>query len=227
MAAPLQADRRGQTRDARADDKDPLRHMMKLARPMPGRRPRQRSNTSRVLVAVATTAPLASVTTPSVKPTRAPDLTTVPVAVSSPLREPHRLEVVDLDLDRGVALALRQCAVQRASGDRVQQRADQAAVDGADRVVRGFVGPAGEYHLAGFGGRPGRTPSVRRSGVGARMPSIIALQVVDAGHRQPARGRRRRVVPVDDLRAAFAPALLGGGSVSSAVTGSPCVRCGR
>jgi hypothetical protein len=36
-------------------------------------------------VAVATSEPLASVTVPSVKPTREPDLTTVPVAVSGPL----------------------------------------------------------------------------------------------------------------------------------------------
>jgi hypothetical protein len=45
----------------------------------------QRSKTSSVLEAVATVAPEASVTTPSVNPTRVPDLTTVPVAVSRPL----------------------------------------------------------------------------------------------------------------------------------------------
>jgi dihydrofolate reductase len=45
----------------------------------------QMSKTSRVLEAVATTSPRASATTPSVNPTRDPDLTTVPVAVSSPL----------------------------------------------------------------------------------------------------------------------------------------------
>jgi hypothetical protein len=38
-----------------------------------------------VLVAVATTDPESSVTTPSVKPTREPAFTTVPTAVSSPL----------------------------------------------------------------------------------------------------------------------------------------------
>ena len=38
-----------------------------------------------VLEAVATAVPKESVTTPSVKPTRAPALTTVPVAVSKPL----------------------------------------------------------------------------------------------------------------------------------------------
>jgi hypothetical protein len=43
------------------------------------------SKMMRVLDAVATTAPEASVTTPSVKPTREPALTTVPVAVSKPL----------------------------------------------------------------------------------------------------------------------------------------------
>ena len=44
-----------------------------------------RSKTSTVLDAVATSAPETSVTVPSVKATREPDLTTVPVAVSSPL----------------------------------------------------------------------------------------------------------------------------------------------
>jgi len=44
-----------------------------------------RSKTNNVLVAVATTAPDSSVTTPSVKPTREPAFTTVPVAVSTPL----------------------------------------------------------------------------------------------------------------------------------------------
>ena len=44
-----------------------------------------RSKTSSVLVAVATTAPDSSVTTPSVKPTREPAFTTVPTAVSVPL----------------------------------------------------------------------------------------------------------------------------------------------
>ena len=44
-----------------------------------------RSNTSRVLVAVATILPDPSVTTPSVKPTREPDFTTVPVAVNGPV----------------------------------------------------------------------------------------------------------------------------------------------
>ncbi len=63
----------------------------------------------------------------------------------------HRLEVVHLDLDRGVALALRQRAVQRAAGDRVEQGADQAAVDRADRVVRRLVGRAGEHDPARLG----------------------------------------------------------------------------
>ena len=45
----------------------------------------QRSKTSNVLEAVATVAFEASVTAPSVNPTRVPDLTTVPVAVSRPL----------------------------------------------------------------------------------------------------------------------------------------------
>ena len=44
-----------------------------------------RSKTSRVLVAVATTAPEASVTTPSVNATREPAFTTVPTAVRVPL----------------------------------------------------------------------------------------------------------------------------------------------
>jgi hypothetical protein len=49
------------------------------------RRNSQRSKTSNVLEAVATVAFEASVTAPSVNPTRVPDLTTVPVAVSRPL----------------------------------------------------------------------------------------------------------------------------------------------
>jgi hypothetical protein len=44
-----------------------------------------RSNTSRLLVAVATILPDPSVTTPSVKPTREPDFTTVSVAVNGPV----------------------------------------------------------------------------------------------------------------------------------------------
>ena len=44
-----------------------------------------RSKTASVLEAVATTAPEASATAPSVKAIREPTLTTVPVAVSSPL----------------------------------------------------------------------------------------------------------------------------------------------
>ena len=81
MAAALQRDSRREPRDARADHHDVFRHRTKLARRR--RSPGcdgwcQRSKTSRVLVAVASTAPSASVTTPSVKPTREPDLTTVP-----------------------------------------------------------------------------------------------------------------------------------------------------
>jgi hypothetical protein len=49
------------------------------------RRNSQRSKSSNVLEAVATVAFEASVTAPSVNPTRVPDLTTVPVAVSRPL----------------------------------------------------------------------------------------------------------------------------------------------
>jgi hypothetical protein len=62
-----------------------FRHRMKLTRPPRCGPVGQRSNTSRVLVAVATTAPSGSVTMASAKPTRDPDLTTVPVAVSNPL----------------------------------------------------------------------------------------------------------------------------------------------
>src|SRR5712672_1807261 len=62
--------------------------------------------------------------------------------------QPDRLEIVHLDLDRGVALALRQRAVDRACRDGVQQRTDEPAVDRADRVVCGFVGHTSEYDTA-------------------------------------------------------------------------------
>lgn len=83
MSTSLQRDRCRKARDTRTDyDELLLRHPSNVSRRMgiP-----YTSNTSSVLVAVATTAPPASVMMPSVKPTREPALTTVPVAVSSPL----------------------------------------------------------------------------------------------------------------------------------------------
>ncbi len=83
MATALQCDGRRETRNARTDDKEsaaapPVERSASASRAY-------RSNTNSVLVAVATTAPAASVTTPSAKPTRDPAFTTVPVAVSTPL----------------------------------------------------------------------------------------------------------------------------------------------
>ena len=83
VAAPLQSDGGRQARDACTDDEELLLcHPSKVAPRPTGL---YRSNTNSVLVAVATTAPPASVTTPSAKPTRDPAFTTVPVAVSRPL----------------------------------------------------------------------------------------------------------------------------------------------
>src|SRR5512132_546584 len=52
-----------------------------------------------------------------------------------PLVGAHRLEVADLDLDRSVAGAGRGACVDGATGGGIEQRAEQAAVDHADRVV--------------------------------------------------------------------------------------------
>ena len=72
----------------RRDPGDPPGHAVRLTLtnrlgyPQP---PYYRSKTSSVLLAVATSAPEPSVTVASVKPTREPAFTTVPVAVSRPL----------------------------------------------------------------------------------------------------------------------------------------------
>ena len=193
MAAALQCDGGRETRNARTDDKELLlRHPSNVA---PRSRGTYRSNTNSVLVAVATTAPAASVTTPSAKPTRDPAFTTVPVAVSSSAVQPHRLQVVHLDLHRGVALALRQRAVDRTTGHRVQQRADQTAVHGPDRVVRRFVGLTREDHPSRVGGDHLEAHAGPRSAAeavhrprwpaGSRRPAIVRpLAVLGPGSCQ-------------------------------------------
>ena len=82
VAAALQRHRRREARNARPDHQDLPRHPSNVSAAASAS---YRSKINSVLVAVATTAPLASVTTPSAKPTREPDFTTVPVAVSTPL----------------------------------------------------------------------------------------------------------------------------------------------
>ena len=167
-----------------------------------------RSKTSSVLLAVATSAPEPSVTIASVNPTREPALTTVPVAVSRPLSGAHRLEVADLDLDRGVALALRQRRVEGAARRRVEQRADQAAVHGADRVVDRLVRRAGEDGTADLG--LDQVELHRRRDRRRRQLALHhRLHVVDAGHRQPLQGARARVLPGDGAGALASSGQLG------------------
>ena len=79
------------------------------------------SKTSNVLDVVATRAPDASVTVPSVNAAREPDLTTVPVAVRTPLENADCFKEVHLHFERREAFSLRHRRVQRAPDCRVQQ----------------------------------------------------------------------------------------------------------
>jgi hypothetical protein len=108
-----------------------------------------RSMTSKVLDAVATSAPEASVTVPSVKATRDPDLTTAPVAVSTPLEGRTALRKFTListevkPLPFGSAL----CSAERTAVSRsVQTRPPQTA----PTALYALVGRTGEYSLAGL-----------------------------------------------------------------------------
>jgi hypothetical protein len=60
---------------------------------------------------------------------------------------PDRAQTTDLDLQARVADSSRQRAVHRATGDGAEKRADEAAVDQADGVVRRLVRLAPELHV--------------------------------------------------------------------------------
>src|SRR5690606_16511087 len=118
----------------------------------------------------------------------------------------HGLEVADLDLDRRVALARRQHGLDRAAAHRVQQGAQHAAVDGADRVVARLVGRAREADAALLD-VDDVEPEVGGDGRGRDLAVAHPAEELDAGHPRRLCGELQGVVPGQLAGARIAPAL--------------------
>ena len=108
-------------------------------------------------------------------------------------------EVVHLDLEGGVPEALREGGLHRASGHRVENRAREAAVHGADRVVVRLVGLGGERDRA--------LPHLEQVEVHHRedrrrreVARLEGAHVVDSTHRGHGFRADHRVLPGEGLR---------------------------
>src|SRR6185312_15750984 len=96
------------------------------------------------------------------------------------------------------------CRLHGTADDGIEQRADEAAVNEADRVVGGLVGQAGEADLTRLD-LDDAEREVRCDGWGRQRAVSDGAQVFQTGQPGTYRSGSERVVPGDRLRARLAP----------------------